>query len=132
VIAFLCSGQGSQYPGMTRGLMATEPIFRQAMEECDASLRPHLNQSLLTILFDETHNAPQSPNLPISQSPIHQTRHTQPALFAVEYALARLWQAWGVQPDYLLGTASASMRRPVWRAFSAWRTRCAWWRRGGG
>jgi acyl transferase domain-containing protein len=103
IIAFLCSGQGSQYPGMTRGLMATEPIFRQAMEECDASLRPHLNQSLLTILFDETHNAPQSPNLPISQSPIHQTRHTQPALFAVEYALARLWQAWGVQPDYLLG-----------------------------
>jgi acyl transferase domain-containing protein len=103
VIAFLCSGQGSQYPGMTRGLMATEPVFRQAMEECDAGLRPHLNESLLTVLFDETHNAPQSPNLPISQSPIHQTRYTQPALFAVEYALARLWQAWGVQPDYLLG-----------------------------
>jgi acyl transferase domain-containing protein len=107
-IAFLCSGQGSQYPGMTRGLLATEPIFRQTMEACDAGLRPHLNESLLAILFDETHNAPQSPNLsisqsPISQSPIHHTRYTQPALFAVEYALARLWQAWGVQPDYLLG-----------------------------
>ena len=102
VIAFLCSGQGSQYPGMAQRLFATEPIFRAALEACDAGLRPHLERSLLDVIFEEGRGA--KGEVPLPPSPLlHQTAYTQPALFAVEYALARLWQAWGVQPDYLLG-----------------------------
>ena len=90
-VAFLFTGQGSQYAGMARQLYDTEPLFRGVIDECDELLRNELPLPLLSVLY--------GPN----GASIDQTAYTQPALFAVEYALARLWMSWGVEPAVLMG-----------------------------
>jgi acyl transferase domain-containing protein/acyl carrier protein len=92
-VAFLFTGQGSQYSGMGRAFYERSATFRDAIDRCDKVLagRPY---RLTSVIFGDG-SAPKEL--------IDDTAWTQPALFAVEYALAMLWASWGVRPSIVLG-----------------------------
>jgi acyl transferase domain-containing protein/NADPH:quinone reductase-like Zn-dependent oxidoreductase/NAD(P)-dependent dehydrogenase (short-subunit alcohol dehydrogenase family) len=92
-IVFLFTGQGAQYAGMTSGLYDASPVFRATLDRCAEILRPYLDRPLLDVLFTKDTGAAQ----------INQTVYTQPALFAVEFALTELWRSWGVTPAAVIG-----------------------------
>lgn len=92
-IAFLFSGQGAQRAGMGAGLYRSEAAFRHSLDRSAEILATELEVPLLEILFPDDRE----------QNLIHRTGYTQPALFALELALADLWQSRGVTPAYVLG-----------------------------
>jgi acyl transferase domain-containing protein/acyl-CoA synthetase (AMP-forming)/AMP-acid ligase II/acyl carrier protein len=89
-IAFVFTGQGAQYPGMGRTLYETQPSYRAVIDELATYLDPLLERPLRSVLFDAT-------------TSLTDTGLAQPALFAVELALASLWREWGVVPEVVLG-----------------------------
>jgi acyl transferase domain-containing protein len=89
-VAFMFPGQGAQYAGMARGLYQSDPIFRRHFDECAAVLRPEID--LADIVTGKADAAS-----------VTATGIAQPALFAVEYALAQVWRESGVEPQALIG-----------------------------
>ena len=92
-VGFLFTGQGSQYGGMGRELYEGSPVFREAIEGCAAAWQQETGESLIELLYPAEGAVAR----------MDEARYAQPALFAFEYALARLWRSWGVEPSVLLG-----------------------------
>jgi acyl transferase domain-containing protein len=92
-VVFLFPGQGSQYAGMGKELYQEEKVFRQEVDRCAESVREELGLDLREVLLGGEEWSEQ----------LQQTWLTQPALFVVEYALARQWMSWGVKPEAMLG-----------------------------
>ncbi|BBD60568.1 beta-ketoacyl synthase [Nostoc sp. HK-01] len=92
-VVFMFPGQGSQYVDMGKELYESQPEFREQIDYCAELLKPHLNLDLREVLYPQ---ATQTPELT-------QTAIAQPALFVIEYALAKLWMSWGVHPEAMIG-----------------------------
>lgn len=91
-LAYVFSGQGSQWWAMGRELLTKEPVYRAVVERCDALLQPLTGWSLLEVL-----------NAAETESKLDETAYAQPALFALQVGLAALWRSWGVAPDAVFG-----------------------------
>ncbi|WP_220499865.1 type I polyketide synthase, partial [Microbispora sp. H10949] len=88
-LAFLFSGQGAQRAGMGEGLLEASTVYAAAFDEISALLEPHIGAGLRDLIADPER--------------LGQTLYAQPALFAVEVALYRLAESYGLRPDFLIG-----------------------------
>ena len=115
-VVFLFSGLGGQYPGMTRGLYETETVFRQEVDRAAEHLETFLGLDLREVIYPEEQTAAESSSKmdlkamlgrggerSEAAQRLNETWLTQPAIFVVEYALARLWMSWGVEPRAMMG-----------------------------
>ncbi|MEV0401056.1 type I polyketide synthase [Actinoallomurus sp. NPDC050550] len=88
---FAFGGQGAQWPAMGVRLLREEPVFRSALRRCAEAMRPYADWSLLQVLSGD------------DEAWLESTPVVQPAIFAVQVALAELWRSWGVEPDAVVG-----------------------------
>lgn len=121
-VAFMFSGLGNHYLNMAHELYQTEPVFRKVVDECCELLRPHLGLDLREVLYRSSSNgsAPQAHGMNAggidlrkmlrrgevadeATDRLNQSLFSQPALFVLEYGLARLWMSWGIYPDAMIG-----------------------------
>ncbi|WP_318280740.1 type I polyketide synthase, partial [Streptomyces globisporus] len=120
-VAFLFAGQGSQFMGMGRELFERERVFREVFEECAGVVGAELGEDLGGLLFGDAGE--------LAVSRLGGTRLQQPALFAVQYAMAEQWRAWGVEPCVMLGHSLgeyvAATVAGVWSLGDAVRLVCA-------
>ena len=93
-LAFMFSGQGSQYLNMGRQLYQTERLFKQIVDDCAFKLKPIVEIDVRYLVFSSKE---------ADRELLDQTQYLQPILFVFEYALARLLMSWGIQPQALIG-----------------------------
>jgi amino acid adenylation domain-containing protein len=96
-VVFMFPGQGAQYINMGSELYRTERVFREEVDRCADILKPHLGLDLRAVLY------PAADSRDAAEKQLNQTFVTQPAIFVVEYALAKLWMSWGIVPQALIG-----------------------------
>jgi amino acid adenylation domain-containing protein len=96
-VVFVFPGQGAQYVNMGRSFYESEPVFRETIDACARVLEPLLDRGLLEILYPAPGLEEQATDW------LKETIYTQPAIFSVEMAMARLVQSWGVVPDRVMG-----------------------------
>jgi len=96
-VVFMFSGQGAQYVNMGLELYRVEPVFREQFDLCIEAFKPYLDRDLRSVIY------PPEDQTTAAAEQLKQTYLTQPALFAIEYALAKLWLSWGVKPKALIG-----------------------------
>jgi non-ribosomal peptide synthase protein (TIGR01720 family) len=96
-VAFMFPGGGTQYPNMALDLYATEPAFQRLLDECAELVKPSLECDFRRYLY------PPVDALDEATRKLKRTSFALPALFAVEYSLARLWMSWGIVPEAMIG-----------------------------
>lgn len=99
-IVFMFPGQGAQYLDMAKQLYIKEPTFKALFDQCAERLASITGESLTDIIYP---NEGQAYSEEAAQALLNQTKITQPALFTVEYCLAKLLQSWGIEPDAMIG-----------------------------
>jgi len=99
-VVFVFPGQGSLYVGMGRGLHDSEPAFHEALDSCAQLLLPEIGNDLRALLY------PEPGRQAWAAERLAESANAQPALFAVEYALAKMWLSWGVRPAATIGHGS--------------------------
>ncbi|MGX1760982.1 beta-ketoacyl synthase N-terminal-like domain-containing protein [Streptomyces lydicus] len=116
-VAFLFPGFGAQFPGMAAGLYETEEVFRRSVDRCASLLEPLIGQDIRPLMFMTDATGPSETTEAAEASAfrrmllrpkrsdhlLDQPNPGHAALFSLEYSLFRLWDAWGVQPDYMIG-----------------------------
>jgi amino acid adenylation domain-containing protein len=93
---FVFPGQGSQYVNMGFAVYQSEKVFRDAVDDCAALLEPILKEDIREVIYPAVKGE-------AADQKINNTFYTQPALFVIEYAMARLWMSWGVHPTAFIG-----------------------------
>ena len=111
--AFICSGQGPQWWAMGRGLLRYSPAFRTVIRRCDAEFAKYGQWSLVEELSRGE-----------SESRMQQTRIAQPSIFAIQVALAALWESWGVQPSALVGHSVGEIAAAYLSGALPWEDAC--------
>jgi acyl transferase domain-containing protein len=96
-LTFMFPGQGAQYPGMARELYDNWKVYREAFDKCSNLMRQDFDIDLTEILYGRVSEHQ------LDSSHLSETRITQPAVFAVEYAMAKLWMSWGLAPTAMIG-----------------------------
>ena len=117
-VAFMFPGVGDHYVDMAREFYQTEPVFRAQIDRCCDWIAPQLGEDLRKILYPEKQESAEKEAAPagfdlrrmLNRGPadensekLSQTIFNQPAVFTVEYALARLWMSWGIEPQAIIG-----------------------------
>ena len=92
-IAFLFTGQGSQYVGMAQQIYDIQPVFKENCDRCFQILQPYIDKIIIGT----------NVRSPLRKFDIDRTQYAQPLLFTIEYSLAQLWLSWGIKPDVVMG-----------------------------
>jgi acyl transferase domain-containing protein/thioesterase domain-containing protein/acyl carrier protein len=96
-VAFMFAGGGAQHPNMGRGLYDSEPVYRRAVDECLNILQSRLKVDLKPLLF------PAAGQEDVASEQLQRPSLALPALLTTQYAQAKLWQSWGVEPNAMIG-----------------------------
>lgn len=96
-VAFLFTGQGTQYINMGKDLYENYPVFKRSIDYCEELLMPYLEHRLTAILFPSAEGKENANRL------LNTTAYAQPAIVAIQYALNELWKSWGVEPTMVMG-----------------------------